>query len=216
MAKKEQKQKSIEENRWVVSTEQMRKRAQQKGLYKAIISLAAKKDFNLCPTHISDLVYLVGDAIRKQMLAWHEAGGEEGYDKEQHFRNLESLLYLLEDLFPYHFEGRSEYTTYGDEKLFRRLSLVRKDVAFPPQVEKFYIDYEVRDAEFYRRSPTCIVCGEKQANGYYENIIAHEDCLAKQGWYRCEWCGWVYPNNKKGCERKLKCKERQLTRIKNE
>lgn len=213
------KSKVKEKDTWVVATHKELSEARKKGLYKGLISMAAKREFRLSPGHIGDLVFLVADAIEQQMLNWHESGGDRVFDEDdQHLMQVESLLYLLEDLFPHHFTKNSNsekrYTTIGDGILFRKLGLIRKLVAFPPQVEKFYLDYEVIDAEYYRKSSVCSLCGEKQANLHCENLVVHEYCLAKHGWYRCDGCGWMYPNNKKSCERKEKCREKELVKCK--
>ncbi len=216
---KNARKKIEDKNRWVVATKEDMEEARKKGLYKGLISMAAKEEFRLSPTHIGALVFLVADSIEQQMFNWYESGGEKVFDEDdQRLAQVESLLYLLEDLFPYHFAKNSssekKYTTIGDGILFRKLGLIRKLVSFPPQVEKFYLDYEVIDAEYYRKSSVCSICGGKQANYHCTNVVVHEDCLAKQRWYRCEWCGWLYPNNKKRCERKGKCKEKELVKCK--
>lgn len=217
------KTKSKKSDRWVIASKKDIEEARKKGLYKCFSSMTAKKQFYLSPTHISDIVYLVADAIEQQVLKWHESGGETNTEEENpHLFKIESLLYILEDLFPHHFAIHSitgnkhlkgKYTI-GDGMVFQILGLVRKIVAFPPQVEKFYVDYEAKDAEYYRQSSVCLVCGGKQARLHYENAVVHEDCVVKHGWYTCDWCGWLYPNNKKRCSRKEQCSEKELVKCK--
>jgi len=205
-----------EKNRWVVSTDKDFKEARNKGLHRAMISLAAKKEFKLCPTHISALVWMTGDALEKAVFEWYEAGGEETYPKDQYFMGLEDRLYILEDLLPYHFFGEDNSFRNGDSALFRQLNLVRKTIAFPPLVEKYYSSYLEKEDKYYQKSWICDLCGTRGANcimGGDQKFRVHGDCPAKFGFYKCEWCGWMYPGNKKEkCLRKARCQNKKLVK----
>jgi len=120
------------DDRWVVSTSEDNEEARKKGLYKGRLSLAAKLNFSLSPTHIDSVVYLASDQIEEEIKWWNK----NGY--EYHLLQIEELLYLLEDFFPYYWDEDKTSSTGGEGKVFRILGLIRKTNAFPALVEKFY------------------------------------------------------------------------------
>lgn len=212
----EPKTKNEESPRWVVATDEELEEAKKKGLFKGLISMAAKKEFKLSSGHISDLVWMVGDAIEKRVHDWRQRGGEVDDPENMYFIDLESLLYILEDLLPYHYFGQGDGFRVGDNKLFRQINLIRKKIAFPLQVEAYYSAYLKKEDEYYLRSSICDLCGERGANCSYSNsLMLHENCPAKYGFYKCEWCGWLYPSNKQRCERKGECKKKELVKCKH-
>jgi hypothetical protein len=212
-------------NRWVVASDRQIKAAEKKGLYKRLTSLPAKKSLKLSLTHISRLAWMVGDVIERRRLMWHESGGGTDDDQKAHFYSIELLLYLLEDLFSYYLQtkqielrdGRKIYSfNHGDSGLFEQLGLVREVVAFPPHVEEFYLAYEKKEFERFRTSSICGICGYRGADllRIYPNLYIHESCPSTHGWYICEGCGWLYPSNKKPCNRKPECIGKKLVKHK--
>lgn len=197
---KYKKKKSKQRGRWVVATGKEIKAALDKGLFKSTISMVEREAFNLSPTHIHDFIFLVTEEIERQVFEYHQSGGEiRVYDQPQHnLMRIEELLYMLEDLFLTH-------TTIHAEVLFKKLSLVRKLVAFPKLVEGLFIKYEEVEAERHKKTDICPVCCKKEADILLTNMAAHKKCLVENGWYLCEACEWIYPTNKKVCERTSQC-----------
>lgn len=200
---KQTKIKNVKEKRWIVATEKEIEEAREKGLYKEIISLQAKQQFNLCPAHFFDLILLVNKKIKSLVLDWNEHKLSKKYtgkNEEDFLYDLEQLLYILEDLYPCYFaehkvNGKLDYKRWKDEfypgwkltELTKSLRLVRRLVAFPPNVEEFYQEFEKDDIEYhtqsYAASSVCGICGNKQANVSSKGVSYHENCAKGKEWY---------------------------------
>lgn len=203
-------------DRWVVATDKDLEEARSKGLYKGLSSLPTKKSLELSPIHVYELFWMVGDAIEKRVFEWFSAGGEAGYDIDQYYRGLENLLYILEDLIPYSIFGKEGHFVSGDSELFRKLNLIRYIISFPPKLNDYYLAYLKNEDEYYLKSHICNLCG-KRGTGVFEGeseLHVHQECLIKRGFYQCEHCGWLYPNNNKRCERKRGCGKKALAKCK--
>lgn len=195
-----------------VATSQEIEEARRKGLHKSISAIPKKKIYEISSGHMYRLIWMLGERIEKTIHDWYKEGGkmeDNGYDYG--LGTIEEDLYILEDLLPYRLQNLKgeasgfDNPTNGDVDLFHRLGKIRKLVAFPPNVERFYASMEKYDVEDFAGSPICDICGKKGANSYSNRFITHLDCLAKHGWYQCSSCLWAYPVDVGQCKRKYSC-----------
>lgn len=206
---KHTKQKQNQNSIWVVATNDDIKAARKRGLFKMIISMADRETFKLSPNHIRDLTSLVTEEIERQVFEYHQSGGECLDLPQENLMKIEELLYMLEDLFLAH-------PTINSEKLYKKLSLVRKLVAFPKLVESLFTAYEDVEAEHHKKTDICVICCKKEADIHFTNIAAHENCLIEKKWYVCKECGWIYPTNKERCDRTYQCSDKTLIKFQSD
>ncbi len=145
---KSQKKSNLIKRQRGVATVKDCKAAWERGLFKRIVYFPNnKKGFRL-----SDSFADVGMILALENLKWKlrellELDYEKFLDKSELFyrlRDIESLLYFLEELLPYRFTFKAKTDFHGphDETLFRLLRFIRKIVAFPNKVEAFYLEAE--------------------------------------------------------------------------